>query len=251
MLITSTRLVAFIPARLADMTGDPIALYVVFSDTIWLILIGKNTLSAYKENKTPIWLLVIFSNVLEGIVMVLMVYLSGSLYSPLETFNVDSERENENEIQWKHRYLMYSRQTWDKSEERASNIHGNHNWMPIHTSDRLHVSCVCWGGNWHISRHCGLVDTVHGDWFLPLILILFSSRSVSIWSIFITSSVINPFQLRYIVFGIANPKIPDYSVPFVEEAKTTVLHANTVLLDTYHAEGAEGVLRHQQLNLQD
>ena len=53
MVIGSTKLEILWPAMLADMTGDPIALYVVFSDTVWLILIGKRTLSAYKENSTP------------------------------------------------------------------------------------------------------------------------------------------------------------------------------------------------------
>ena len=72
MLIGSTKLVIFCPAMLADMTGDPIALYVVFSDTVWLILIGKSTLSAYKENSTPTRSLVTFSKVLAGIVMSLI-----------------------------------------------------------------------------------------------------------------------------------------------------------------------------------
>lgn len=90
MLTASTKFVTFWPAMLADMTGDPIALNVVFSDTVWLILIGKSALSAYNENSTPIRSLVIFSNVLAGIVMVLMsdvfgCELSGSLYTvPLE-----------------------------------------------------------------------------------------------------------------------------------------------------------------------
>ena len=60
MLTVSTRLLMLCPARLAAMTGDPIALYVVFSDTVWLILIGKSALLEYSENRTPVSLLKIF-----------------------------------------------------------------------------------------------------------------------------------------------------------------------------------------------
>ena len=80
------------------MTGDPIALYVVFSDTVWLILIGKSALSEYNENRTPVSLLVIFSNALPGIMITfigdaLAVLVSGSLYPvsfPLEELAADS-----------------------------------------------------------------------------------------------------------------------------------------------------------------
>ena len=56
------------PASVADSMAEPIALYVV-SDSVWLSLIGNRVLSAYKMKRTPVLLLVIFSNVLAGIVM--------------------------------------------------------------------------------------------------------------------------------------------------------------------------------------
>ena len=71
MLTVSLRLLTLCPARLAAMTGDPIALYVVLSDTVWLILIGKSALSEYNENRTPVSELVISSNALAGIDIIL------------------------------------------------------------------------------------------------------------------------------------------------------------------------------------
>ena len=71
MLTVSFRLVTLCPARLAAMTAEPIALYVVFSDTVWSILSGKSILSEYNENKTPVSKLVISSNALAGIDIIL------------------------------------------------------------------------------------------------------------------------------------------------------------------------------------
>ena len=46
IVINSVRSVVFCLETAADKTDDPIALNVVFSDSVWLILIGNNVLSA-------------------------------------------------------------------------------------------------------------------------------------------------------------------------------------------------------------
>ena len=46
IVINSVKSVIFCPETVADKTDDPIALNVVFSDSVWLILIGNNVLSA-------------------------------------------------------------------------------------------------------------------------------------------------------------------------------------------------------------